>query len=72
MGYLTNFYRDSRQKEIEKCRWKVKSSTSIQSADRLVIELKVACDVIEAMEFGKIYGFYDFTRNLELDLRAIG
>ena len=44
----------------------------IQSADRREIEFKVACDVIESVKFGKIYGFYDVTRNFELELRAIG
>jgi len=44
----------------------------IQSEDRLEIELKVACDIIESVEFGKIYGFYDVTSNFELDFRAIG
>ena len=36
-----------------------KSSTYIQSADRPDIEFKIACDVIESVEFGKMYGFYD-------------
>jgi len=30
-------------------------------ADRPKIEFKVACDVMEFAEFGKIYGFYDVT-----------
>jgi len=32
----------------------VKSRILLQSADRPEIELKVACDVIEAMEFGNL------------------
>ena len=39
----------------------------IQIPDRLEIEFKVACDVIESLEFGQIYGFYDVTGNFELD-----
>jgi len=34
--------------------------------------LKLPSDFIESAEFGKIYGFYDVTRNFELELRAIG
>jgi len=43
-----------------------------QSADTPEVELKVACDVIESMEYGKIYGFYDVTGNFELDFQTIG
>jgi len=35
-------------------------------------ELKIACDVIEFAEFGKIYEFYDVTSNSELGFPAIG
>ena len=41
------------------------------SADRPEIELKVACDVIESVDFGIIYGLYDVTINFELDFRTI-
>jgi len=34
--------------------------------------VKVARDVIETVEFGNIYGFYDVTGNFELDFQAIG
>ena len=44
----------------------------VRSADRPEIEFKVACDVIESVKFGKIFGFYDVTGNFELDFRAIG
>jgi len=72
MGYLTNFYRDSHQKALKKWRRKVQSSTQIQTADRPEIELKVACDVLKSVEFVKIYGIYDVSRNFELDFRVIG
>jgi len=48
------------------------SSTLIQLADHPRVEFKVACDVIESVEFGKIYEFYDVTRNFELDFWVIG
>jgi len=41
-------------------------------ADRPEIEFKVACDVIESANFAEFHGFYDVTRNFELDSRAIG
>jgi len=44
----------------------------MRSADRPEIELEVACDVIESVEFGKIYGFYEVTRKFELDFGTIG
>ena len=44
----------------------------IQSADRPEIKFKVACDVIESATFAEFTGFYDVTRNVELDFRAIG
>jgi len=44
----------------------------MQSDDRPKIEFKVACDVIESVEFVKIYGFYDVTSDFELDFQAIG
>ena len=74
MGYLTNFYRDSHQKELKKRRRKDKSSLNryIQSADRPETECKVACNIIKSVKFGKIYGFYDVTGNFELDFQAIG
>jgi len=49
-----------------------KAHLEVQSANRPEIELKVACDVKEYAEFAKIYGFYDVTRNFELDFQAIG
>jgi len=61
MAYLTNIYRDNHQKELKKCLKKVRSSLLIQSADCPEIELKVPCDVIESVEFGKIYEFCDVT-----------
>jgi len=36
------------------------------------MEFKVARNVIESVEFGKIYGFYYITGNFDLNLRAIG
>jgi len=63
IGYLTNFYRDSRQKELKKWRR--------QSVDRPEIELKVACDVIESVDFAKFHGSFDVTGNFELDFREI-
>jgi len=33
---------------------------------------KLPCDVIQSVEFGKIYGFYDVTNKFELDYRVIG
>jgi len=59
------------RKSSKKWRRKVKSSTQIQSAERPDIEFKVACDVIESVEFGKIYGFYEITGNFEIDFAAI-
>jgi len=59
MGHFTIFYRESHQKKLRKRRRKVHGSTLIQSADLLEIEFKVTCDIIESVEFGKIYGFYD-------------
>jgi len=64
------FYRDSHQKELKND--EEKSSTQIQSVDRLEIEFKVACDVIESVAFGKIYGCYDVLGNFGLDFWAIG
>jgi len=49
-----------------------KSSNYIQSADRLEIEFKVACDVIKSVNFAKFFRFHDVTCNFELDFRAIG
>jgi len=40
--------------------------------DRLEIELKVMCDLIESVNIAKFHGFYDVTRNFELDFRATG
>jgi len=59
------------RKSSKKWRRKGKRSTYIQSADRPEIEFNVACDIIEAVKFGKIYGFYDVTSNFELHFRAI-
>jgi len=67
MEYLTNFYRDSYQKELKKWRRKV----LIQSADRPEVEFKVACDV-ESVNFRDFHGFDDVTGNFELDIQAIG
>jgi len=33
---------------------------------------KVACDVIESVNFAEFHGFYDVTGNFELDFQAIG
>jgi len=43
-----------------------------ESADRPGIELKVPCDVIEYVKFGKIYRLCDVTINFELNFQAIG
>jgi len=72
MGYLTNFYRDSHQKELKKLRRRVQNSTRMQSADRPEIEIKIACDVKESVNFAGFRGFYDVTRNFEFDFRASG
>jgi len=60
---MTNFYRNSQQKQHNKWRGKVPSRILAPSADRSEIEFKVACDAIESVEFGKIYGFSDVTSN---------
>jgi len=60
-----NFYRDSHQKELKKWR-NPKPHNETMS---LEIEFKFACDVIEPVGFGKIYGFYDVTSNFELNSR---
>jgi len=39
----------------------------IKSVDLPEIELEVACGVIDSVEFGKIYGFYDVRSTFELD-----
>jgi len=70
MGYLTNFYRDSQQKELKTWRRKVKRRTKIQSSDRLEIKFKVSYDVIESVNFAEFHGFYDVTG--KLDFRSIG
>jgi len=44
----------------------------MRSADRPEIELKVACDVIESENFAEFHGFYEVTRNVELEFQAIG
>jgi len=36
------------------------------------MEFKVACNVIESVEIGKIYRLYDATGDIELDFRTIG
>ena len=42
------------------------------SADRLEIELIIARNVIESVDFGKIYEFYCVTSTFKLDFRTIG
>jgi len=55
MGHLINFHRNSDQKQLKKMtKKKVQSSTFIQSAERLGIEFKVACNITEPVELGKI------------------
>jgi len=51
---VANFYRDCHQKELKKRRGKVESRTLIQTADRPEIDLKVACDITESVDFGKM------------------
>jgi len=62
MRYLTNFYRDTLQKELKK----MKRKSQKQHLD--LIEFKIACDVIESVNAK----FYDVTRNFELDFWPIG
>jgi len=49
---------------------KIQKQIQSAAADRLEIEFKVACDVTESVEFGKISGFYDVTGNSALDFQA--
>jgi len=44
----------------------------MQSAGRPEIELKVAYDVIESVNFAESHGLCDVTGNFEVDFRAIG
>jgi len=39
--------------------------------DRPGIEFKVACDVLESVNFAEIHEFYDVTGNFELDFRTV-
>jgi len=73
MGYLTNVYRDSHQKELKKKTEKSpKPHLNMMSRSPGKIELTVACDVIESVELSKIYGFYEVISHFEPDFRVIG
>jgi len=48
----------------------MKSLSDLWAAERPEMELKVACDVIESVGFGKIYGCSDVTGNF--GSRAVG
>jgi len=72
MGYLANFYRDSYQKELEKMAKKSQKQHLDTMSRSPGYRVKVARDVIESVEIGEIYGFFDVTGNFEVDFRAIG
>jgi len=54
MEYMTNFHRRSHRKELKKWGAKVQSRSFIQSFDHPEIEFRLARDVIETVEYGKI------------------
>jgi len=68
MGYLTNFYRDSHKKELEK--WLRKLKKQHLDTISLEIEFKIACDVTESVNLVEFHEFYDVTTSNSISGRS--
>jgi len=69
IGYLTNLYRDSHQKELTEWRRNVKKPHVDTIARKSSSNLPVTS---ESLNFAEFHGFHDFTSNFKLHFRTIG